>query len=321
MSDWEKSTWMEVKRKSEMFLRQVMGDDTFNIFTKDGKVEIKSGNTVYELYSDGRIRNKKTNESYCVTPTRPDYPIYDIIAIKYCWLKYDVRAIEKVANKSRMYSARRYDNAQGIDGRRDGFGYDAFVHYMESQGWISEYKVINESSDYVTTYDVEGFIGDIPEDMLYVSTIIDIKCPATQMMTMMGINQAPDNVVNVRSPAGLITTIAGINRASIGYSFSLHITGNDGNEISDNTRIRMSAISPSCVVRELARCTYSDLRSIDNIDDNGIVTYRTRDQLYRWRQGILLKEGQYLRVDIVGLRTKIMAKDIKFEIYTDFWTK
>jgi len=34
--------WKKAEQKAKVFLRQVMGDDVFNKFNKNGKIEIKS---------------------------------------------------------------------------------------------------------------------------------------------------------------------------------------------------------------------------------------------------------------------------------------
>ena len=198
----ESKTWEEAEQKSKIFLRQVMGVDIFDEFINKGKIEIKSNNNIYELYHDGRITNKTTNQNYCIIPTRPDYPTYDIIAIKYCWLKYNIGIVEKVANKTNIYGAHahdplRYYNAER-NARRDGVGYGAFVHYMESQGWSRSCVCIDESNETIATTNTV--------QRGHTSSIIDIRCPAGSMMTMMGIRQVPN----------------GSDRA-IAHSFTLYI--------------------------------------------------------------------------------------------------
>lgn len=92
------------EEKARKFLKDIMGDNTYKKFIADGKIVIRSGEYLYELTVHGTVTNKTTNQSYCIilapgTPHRDDIPLFDIIAIKYAWLKHGVNIVEKVANK------------------------------------------------------------------------------------------------------------------------------------------------------------------------------------------------------------------------------
>src|SRR3990167_5647141 len=110
LTDMDISLFKE--EKARKFLMDVMGIDTFHKFTREGKIEIKSGKYIYELTSHGTVTNKTTKQSYCIilapgTPDRDDIPLLDLIAIKYSWLKHNVNIVEKVANKRNLsYSER-----------------------------------------------------------------------------------------------------------------------------------------------------------------------------------------------------------------------
>ena len=292
----ESKIWKEAEKKSKIFLRQVMGVEVFDEFSKKGKIEIKSNDNIYELYYDGRIVNKTTNQNYCIVPTRPDYPTYDIIAIKYCWLKYNTGIVEKVAKKTSIYGPRTYDPINGNNARRDGVGYDAFVHYMESTGWSREQICINEKNTTIATVHAA--------QKGYTSSIIDVRCPTGRNMTMMGIQQVPD----------------GSNR-TVAHSFSLYIRDENGWEINDDVKIRIAKVKPSDMVVQLLRCFYLDLKLIHNIDNRGVITYRVNGDLFRWRQGIMLHGEEHFIVYIINSDITIPSKNIKFQMESDLWIR
>lgn len=95
----------KVKQQAKLFLRDVMGKETYDKFISEGKIEIKSGGCTYELTTDGTVINKTRNQRYCVilsprTPDRDSIPLSDMLAIKYAWLKYSTKTVETVANKT-----------------------------------------------------------------------------------------------------------------------------------------------------------------------------------------------------------------------------
>jgi hypothetical protein len=95
---------LKVVEKSRKLLVQVMGQEDYDKFIEDGKIEIVHGagndKVVYELDQDARVFNKTKSESYCIETIAPDsLPIHDILAIKYAYLKNNIKCVEEVANK------------------------------------------------------------------------------------------------------------------------------------------------------------------------------------------------------------------------------
>lgn len=90
----------DVEIRAKAFLLYVMGQKIYDKFTKDGKIEIKSGKYRYILDKDGIVINKTMMKSYCITTNFSFYPLSDIIAIKYCWIKYGNWTVERVAYKN-----------------------------------------------------------------------------------------------------------------------------------------------------------------------------------------------------------------------------
>jgi hypothetical protein len=279
--------------KSKKFLKDILGKELFDKFFEEGKIDVESGGKVYELYDSGRIVNKSTNQAYCIVPTRPDYPIYDVIAIKYAWLKYGLKTVEKVANKTSL----TYRSRNASEGRRDGVGYDAFTHYMEQQGWAREQMMIDEqNTNFVSTHSVGlGTSG----------TIIDIRCPAGYSMSTKGMVQIPEDMDK-----------------NAAYTYSLHITDKNRKEINGFNIIRIEKIKPSEEVIQLARVLYSDMSSLRCSEDNNERNLKkAKGELYRWRNGIILYGGYHLRTYVINSNVDICSDNVKMNADFDLWMR
>ena len=289
----------EAKQKSKVFLREVMGDNTFDEFEKNGKVEIKSDNASYELYENGNVINTTTNQKYCIVPDRLDYPSYDVIAIKFAWLKYGQKTVDRVANRTSLDLDRH--NADVFQRRqRNVPTYSEFVHYMESSGWAREQITIDErNTNMVETYSLErGSTGPV----------IDVRCPTGDIITFTGINQLPIYLNRDTRSA---------------YSVMLRISDENDIEISGDTSIRIEKIRPSDSILQLARGTYSLFsltRQIGN-ETCGIRAYKTDSEWYRWRSGIQLMGNDLLRINIRESPVDIARKNIKMGMEMDLWVR
>jgi hypothetical protein len=289
----------EAKQKSKVFLREVMGDNTFDEFVKNGKVEIKSGNTTYELYESGNVTNITTNQKYCIVPDRLDYPSYDVIAIKFAWLKYGQETVDKVANKTSL-DLDRHNNDIFQRRQRNVPTYSEFVDYMESSGWAREQVTIDErNTRMVATHSIgRGSTGPV----------IDIRCPACDIITFTGINQLP--VCNNMD-----------NRSA--YTVMLRISDENDIEINGDTSIRIEKIRPSGSILQLVRGTYSLFsltRQIGN-ETCGIRAYKTDSEWYRWRSGIQLMGNDLLRINVRESPIDIARKNIKMSMEMDLWVR
>lgn len=285
----------ESEQKAREFLRQVMGDDVFNKFIKDRKIEIQSNNITYELYDDGRVINKSTNQKYCLVPDRSDYPNFDVIAIKFAWIKYGQKTVDKVANKTNIEILRPDDYHRQED---NTIGYAAFVDYMESNGWFRSQLTIDEyNTNLVATHSIErGTTG----------TAIEIRCPAGSNITMMGINQIP--------PGEDL-----MSASTIALRFSddsdIEISGDTGLIID---RIRLSQ-QPNVYIRG-PYSLFSLTRQIGN-EKYGIRAYKSQDEWYRWLHGHHLMGEDTLRIHVVNSPIEIHRENIKICMDIDFWIK
>ncbi len=309
---YEEHDYEKVEKKSRDFLKMVIGKEKFDILQKDGKIEFnietKSGTVTYELYSDGRLINKTKNQSYCIVSDRSDYPINDMIAIKYSWLVHKNGIVEKVANKTHLYT--------GITNRADGVptpvAYGDFVHDMEQRGWNrQQHNVTPWYGDYV----------DYMSGRNWHRELIVLDQNNTNIVTTLGIyKDTTGTIVDVRCPAGMKISIMGTHQVPLGadarvaYSLGLYITDENGEEIPDDTKIRITKIKPSEAVIQLARIFYQDIKMLTNQSAKA-------DRFpYRFIQGIEMNGQEHLVIYIINAQNNIPAENVKFKMEADLWT-
>jgi hypothetical protein len=301
----------KVEKKSKEFLKKIMGKEKFDKLQKNGKIEIEVNNksnekTVYELYHDGKVVNKTKNQSYCIVTDRSDYPIADMVAIKYAYLVYNNELAEKVANKTNLYTGVT-DRANGrpvpvaygdfiIDMEQRGWDrqqhivsdtpwYGEYVDYLSDRGWHRELMVIDQNNtNIVATFSIGRET---------TGTIVDIRCPAGMKMSMMGTKQVPRGA-DVR----------------MAYSFGLYITDDNGEEIPDETKIRITKIKPSEYVVQLARIFYQDVKMTQDGETS-----------YRFIQGIETNGHEHLVVHLINASKDIPSENIRFKMEADLWAR
>ncbi len=282
------------KAVSRVFLRDVMGQELYDKFVKNGKIEIESGGNTYELYENGKVINRTANQSYCIIPDRSDYPDYDVIAIKYCWLKYGVKTVERVANRTRIPTF-----GTGQIGRTPELHRQTPVRdMMEQRGWRRESLCIDENNTNLTTTN-EARAGD-------TQNVIGIRCPSGRSITVMGIEQVPDGI-DLMAAHRIILDIRDIH----------------GVEIPPYTKIRITKVKPSEEVIQLVRDFYS-IFSPNRVITTEIGTVRVSkadNELYRWRRGVMLNGEEHLQIYIVNSEVKIPNNNVKFIVDMDFWIR
>lgn len=308
---YEEYDFEKAEKKSKEFLERIMGKEKFDKLQKDGKIEIEYGTrenkTVYELYSNGRVVNKTKNQSYCIVADRSDYPINDMVAIKYAWLLYGNELAEKVANKTPLdiYGTGSITGTGGI-----AVGYGDFIHDMERRGWNRQQVNINGTPSYAEYVDYmlgrewhrELIILDqnntnivsicgIQKD--YTSTVVDVRCPSGMQMSIMGTKQVPSGA-----------------DSNIAYSLGLYTTNENGEEIPDDTKMRITKVKPSEEVIQLARLLYSDIKMTQN-----------GEAAYRFRQGIELHGEEHFVVHVINSQNNIPAENVKFRMEVDLWAR
>lgn len=271
MSNWGSQN-KEIEEKSKLFLNRIMGNERFIRFQKDGKIEFEviskeNEKIIYELDRHGRVVNKTKNQSYCIVAGKLDYPINDLIAIKYAYLIHGNEIAEKVANKSKVY------------GNGTSPSYLDYVDYLETSGWNKEKIIIDELCEFTR---VESAEKDSTTRIVY------FKCPYGQKISLMGRQQVPMGADD-----------------NIAYKLKLNITDENGNQIPDDTKIRISKNATSDYVIQLARIYYSDLK----------------DGSYTFTHGVEVNDGIYFEIYVVNNKCNIPKENIKFDIEADLWTK
>ena len=283
-----------IKERSKKFLKDVMGNETYNKFIKNGKIEIRSGEYVYELTAHGTVTNKTTNQSYCIildpgTPNRDDIPLFDVIAIKFAWLKYRVNIVEKVANKRSIdydrYVVDRLIQRQTVHPTEYDRGYAGFVLHMETIGWRREQLSLDESNtNIVAVYNV----GKNTKD-----NAIIIKAPAGRIITMMGNKRISENTF--------------IYADRLGARFA----NKDGKEIPLYTNIEIIKITMGGY-NILCQPKYSNI----NITKNN----RT-SEWFTFEDNIVLNSGQSLGIRVIDPEYDIDKMYTRLSIDLDLWIR
>lgn len=339
---------LKVLEKSRKLLVQVMGQEDFDKFMEDGKIEIKHGKgkeeVIYELDQDARVYNKTKQQSYCIEPISPsDLPLHDQLAIRYSYLKNNIKRVEEVANKRstapyrhpgtpgiidglnnelirRQERQRRFgamptvqfagsnDTEIGIRTHRFGFmsptpsiprrsDYNEYITYLEHMGWSRSQVTLDERNTRISTINNVNRNSNVE--------VIDIRCPAGQRISIMGVQQ-----------------IAQDADTRIVHALRAKFADEEGHEIPYDTRISIRKERATEDVILLARSFYSDISptlrpTLGSIDTP---SYKTDNQWYRFRQGIELNGEDHLKLYAENCESNISARRCKFALDCDFWS-
>jgi hypothetical protein len=292
-----------------------MGKEKFDKLQQDGKIEIEvvnklNGNTIYELHSNGQVINKTKNQSYCIVADRSDYPIADMVAIKYAHLVYNNELAEKVANKTHLYS--------GVTDRANGrpvpVAYSDFIHDMEQRGWNRQQHNLDDTPNGTPWY---GEYVDYLSGRGWHRELMVIDQNNTNIATTWSIfKDTTHNIVDVRCPAGMKMSIMGTKQIPRGadmrvaYSLGLYITDENGEEIQDDTKIRITKIKPSEAVVQLARIFYQDIKMTQDGETS-----------YRFIQGIEMNGQEHLVVYLINSPKNIPSENVRFKMEADLWAR
>ncbi len=306
-----------------------MGQEDFDKFVENGKIEIihtdpkdKKKQIKYELDQDARIYNRTANQFYCVDPIcSSNLPLHDQIAIKYTYLKTNIKKIEKVANKrdlgipqSRTQTQTRRDapfvhQPARLDGTGDieyqhpptttyqggGNGrpdYSNYVDYLESMGWRRAQLTLDEDNTrIIERYDLQsGTTGEV----------FSVQCPVGQKMSIMGTMQTQD-----------------VYRAHV---LRIRLADEDDVDIPFNTRVDIVKEKPSEEVLWIARAFYADFSMTKMSARLGqIPVYKADAEMYRFRQGIELNGPECLKIRVRNCERNIASRNIRIAIDCDFW--
>jgi hypothetical protein len=175
--------------------------------------------------------------------------------------------------------------------------YTSYCDYLESRGWTREQLVLDElNTNLVTLFGLSaGATG----------TVIDIRAPAGQKISMMGIQQIPRGA-DARSAHALRIRFADTGDA----------------EIPIYSKVRVTKEKTSEAIIQLVRCFYADMNLTKSVGPN--TTQKTDPEFYRWTQGVELNGEQHLKFILINTElpaTSVDAAHIKFALVADLWTK
>ena len=93
----------------------------------------------------------------------------------------------------------------------------------------------------------------------------------------------------------------------VAYSLGFYITDENGEEIPEYTKIRITKERYSEFVTPLARLLYSDIKMKDG------------EANFRFPRGIELNGQDHIMIYIVNSERNIPAENVRFKIETDLW--
>jgi len=296
MDSPDMDTYLFKEEKARKFLKDVMGIDTFNKFIREGKIEIKSGKYIYELTIHGTVTNKITNQSYCIilapgTPDRDYIPLFDVIAIKYAWLKHGVNIVEKVANKRDIdydrYIADSLIQRHTVPPRQYERGYAGFIRHMETIGWKREKLSVDESiTNIVGVYNVKARTTDIA---------IDIRAPAGRIISIMGKEMIQENSF--------------IHADKLGVT----LADNNGNDISPYTHVEIVKDIPN---GEQYLFGFEKIYSAISITEN-----KKNSEWFVFDNSVVLNSGQALKIRVINPECDIDKEFTRLYLDLDLWVR
>lgn len=299
---------LKVLEKSRKLLIEVMGGTDFENFIENGKIEIKHGDITYELDQDARVYNRSTQQSYCIEPIASDnLPLHDQLAIKYSYLKNNIKRVEEVANKrsvaSRVYTPVPYERQAAYGfmeaDRTNSPSYHNYIEYMEGMGWSREQLSLDEQNIHLVSLNNVN-VGN-------TGMLVDIQCPPGRKISIMGTQQVPRGA-----------------DARTAHSVRARFADEEDNEIPLQTKIRITKEKTSDAVIQLARVFYADI----NITKSSTLLssptqFKIDEEWFRFSSGIEINGGDCLRVyaiNTVANGRNIVARNSRFVLECDLWS-
>lgn len=175
--------------------------------------------------------------------------------------------------------------------------YTSYCDYLESRGWSREQLVLDElNTNLVTLFGLSANA---------TGTVIDIRAPAGQKISMMGVQQIPRGA-DARSA----------------HALRLRFADTGDTEIPIYSKIRITKEKTSEAIIQLVRCFYADANLTKTVGDS--TTQKTDQEWYRWSQGVELNGEQHLKIILINTElppTAVDAAHIKFALNCDLWTR
>lgn len=175
--------------------------------------------------------------------------------------------------------------------------YTSYCDYLESRGWSREQLVLDElNTNLVTLFGLSsGATG----------TVIDIRAPAGQKISMMGVQQIPRGA-----------------DANSAHSLRIRLADTGDAEIPIYSKVRITKEKTSEAIIQLVRCFYADMNLTKSVGSS--TTQKTAPEFYRWTQGVELNGEQHLKLILINTElppTAVDAAHVKFALNCDLWTR
>jgi hypothetical protein len=172
-----------------------------------------------------------------------------------------------------------------------------YIRFMEGKGYKMERLHIDEKSEIVTLYDLKkDFSGKV----------VNIRCPSRYKIFILGRNQLKQSPKDPFSDATVLHTLA------------LRLTDLNGNEISPDSRIKITKEKPSFDTTMCATMLYKDVTKTEysKILPNRI---KSDDKLYRFNNGIQMNGEDHLSIYVSQSNLDISHSNTKLDLDIDLW--
>lgn len=179
--------------------------------------------------------------------------------------------------------------------------YDDYVAYLEERGWRREQLTVDELNTNIVTQQQVATGA--------TNWFIDVRAPAGQKITIMGVQQ-----------------IAAGADARTAHALRIRAAGTNDVEIPIYTKIRMTKEKSSEAVIQLARVFYADVNLTKQplLAQSNAAQQKTDLEWYRFKQGVELNGEQRLRIYAINTEPgnfAITTANVKFALDMDLWTR
>ncbi len=178
--------------------------------------------------------------------------------------------------------------------------YTAYVEYLESRGWRREQLTLDELNTNIVTTAAVAFGA--------TTVAIDVRAPAGQKISIMGVQQIPRGA-----------------DARTAHALRIRFAGTSDIEIPAMTKIRITKEKTSEAIVQLARVFYADVNITKQLAAVGAGAQQKTDlEWYRFKQGIEMNGEQHLRIYIVNTEVGSFPTTVantKFALDCDLWTR
>ena len=198
--------------------------------------------------------------------------------------------MESIDTSKAIINIKRNDVLENMDSTE-------YIRFMESKGYKLERLHIDETSEIVTLYDLRNDQKD------RYGKVIDIRCPSRYKIFILGRNQLP------KDP---------LSDATCPHTLSLILSDLNGNEISPDSRIKITKEKPSFEMTMCATMLYKDVSKTEysKIPPNRI---KSDDKLYKFNNIIQMNGEDHLSIGVIQPNLDISSYGTRLDLDIDLW--